>query len=92
VADTAPFTCEFLSVCIQRYVFGQHALAQPGEIAQIRALDSLSYIIWQAHAHNRHAILNTILQELQQGGSLFQLLASASAWMRTSAQSLRHCS
>lgn len=60
----------------------QHALAQPGEIAQVRALDSLSYIIWQAHTYKRHALLHTLFQELQQSGSLFQLLASASAWIR----------
>ena len=60
----------------------QHALDQPIEIVQIRALDSLSYIIWQAHAYHRHAILNTIFQELQQSGGLFQLLANTSAGVR----------
>ncbi len=60
----------------------QHALAQPIDQAQVRALDSLSYIIWQACARKRHALLDTIFQELQQSGSLFQLLASASAWIR----------
>jgi HEAT repeat protein len=60
----------------------QHALTQPIEIVQVCALDSLSYLIWQAHARKRHAVLNTIFQELQQSGCLFQLLASASARMR----------
>ncbi|HEY3992434.1 MAG TPA: hypothetical protein VGM01_06085 [Ktedonobacteraceae bacterium] len=67
-------------VRVMRWI--QHALAQPDEIAQMRALDSLSYIVWQAHSHNRHTILNTVFQELQQSGSLFQLLTSSSAWIR----------
>jgi HEAT repeat protein len=57
-------------------------LAQPVETAQVRALDSLSYLIWQAHAQRRRAVLQTIAQELQESGSIFQLLASASARVR----------
>jgi HEAT repeat protein len=60
----------------------QHALTQPSEIVQVCALDSLSYLIWQAHARNRHAFLNTTFQELEQSACLFQLLASASAQVR----------
>jgi HEAT repeat protein len=60
----------------------EHTFAQPIDPGQVRALDSLSSIIWQAHAHGRCTLLRTIFQELQQSGSLFQLLASASAWIR----------
>lgn len=59
-----------------------HGLAQPIEIVQVCALDSLSYLIWQARAQRRRAVLQTITQELQESGSIFQLLASASAWVR----------
>jgi HEAT repeat protein len=60
----------------------QHTLVQPIQQQQDRALGTLSSIIWQAHAYHRHALLQTIFQELQQSGSFFQLLASTSAWVR----------
>lgn len=60
----------------------EHALAQPINQVQVCTLDSLSSLIWQAHAHHKPTSLNTILQELQQSGSLFQLLASANPWIR----------
>ncbi|HVU68730.1 MAG TPA: HEAT repeat domain-containing protein, partial [Ktedonobacteraceae bacterium] len=60
----------------------QHALTQPIDQIQVRALDSLSSLIWQAHARHQHAQLKLIFQELQQGGCLFQLLASANAGVR----------
>ena len=59
-----------------------HALAQPVEMVQVCALDSLSYVIWQARARHRRTALLTIRTELVQSGSVFQLLASASAWVR----------
>jgi HEAT repeat protein len=59
-----------------------YALAQTPEIVQICALDSLSYLIWQAHLQHRRAILDIITQEILQSGTLFQLLASSSAWVR----------
>lgn len=59
-----------------------HALAQPVEMVEVCALDSLSYVIWQARARHRRAVLLTIRTELVQSGSVFQLLASASAWVR----------
>lgn len=59
-----------------------HGLAQPIEMVQVYALDSLSYLIWQARAQRRRAVLQTITQELQESGSIFQLLASGSAWVR----------
>jgi HEAT repeat protein len=59
-----------------------HALAQPVEMIEICALDSLNYVIWQARARHRHAMLHTISEALRQSGSIFQLLASASAWVR----------
>lgn len=59
-----------------------HALAQPIEMVEVCALDSLSYVIWQARARHRRAVLCTISKELLQSGSIFQLLASASAWVR----------
>ncbi len=60
----------------------QHVLSQPIEQLQTHALDTLSYIIWQARARNRRGLLKAIFQELQQGGSFLQLLASASAEIR----------
>lgn len=65
-----------------------HAFSQPIEMVQVCALDSLSYVIWQARARRRRALLLTISQELQQSGSIFQLLASASAWVRQRAVEL----
>jgi len=59
-----------------------YALAQTSEMVQICALDSLSYVIWQAHLRQRRVILHIITQELLQSGTLFQLLASSSAWVR----------
>ncbi len=59
-----------------------HSLAQPVEMVQICALNSLSYLIWQARLQQRRAVLRTICEELQQSGNIFQLLDSASAWVR----------
>jgi HEAT repeat protein len=59
-----------------------HALTQPIEMVEVCALDSLSYVIWQARARHRRAVLCTISKELQQSESIFQLLSSASAWVR----------
>lgn len=60
----------------------QHALTQPIDQIQVRALDALSSLIWQAHARHQHAQLKLIFQKLQQGGCLFQLLASPNAGVR----------
>jgi HEAT repeat protein len=60
----------------------QHALVQPLDQVQVRALDSLSSLIWQAHARHQRAQLRIIFQELQQGNCLWQLLASANASIR----------
>lgn len=65
-----------------------HAMAQPLEMVQICALDSLSYLICQARRQHRHEILLTISEQLQQSGCIFQLLASTSAWVRQRAVEL----
>ena len=65
-----------------------HALAQPVEMVEVCALDSLSYIVWQARAHHRRTVLHAISEELGRGGTVFQLLASASAWVRQRAVEL----
>jgi HEAT repeat protein len=59
-----------------------HSLVQPGEMAQVCALDSLSYLIWHARLQRRHKVLNIIVQEMEQSGVSFQLLASPSSWVR----------
>ena len=59
-----------------------HILSQPPEMAQICALDSLNYLLWQARLQRKRAAMHIITQELVGSGSIFQLLASASAWVR----------
>ncbi|MEO7019222.1 MAG: hypothetical protein ABI234_03625 [Ktedonobacteraceae bacterium] len=59
-----------------------HALAQPPEMVQVCALDSLSYLLWQARLQHRRTALHIITQALVESGSIFQLLASASSWVR----------
>ncbi|MGH2509325.1 MAG: HEAT repeat domain-containing protein [Ktedonobacteraceae bacterium] len=59
-----------------------HALDQLPEAAQVCALDSLSYLLWQAHIQHRHTAQHIITQALAESGSIFQLLTSASAWVR----------
>lgn len=59
-----------------------HVLSQPPETARICALDSLGYLLWQARIQHRRASLNIITHELAESGSIFQLLADASARVR----------
>lgn len=59
-----------------------HTLAQPMEMAQVCALDSLSYLLWQARLHHKRAALYLITQSLAESGTIFQLLASSSTWVR----------
>ncbi len=59
-----------------------HALIQPSESTQIGAIDSLSYLVWQAQMYHRRQALNVIVQELQESGTIVQLLTSSSSWVR----------
>ncbi len=65
-----------------------HILDQPSEMAQACALDSLSYLLWQARVQRKYAAVRIITQELVGSGSIFQLLANASAWVRQRAVEL----
>ena len=57
-------------------------LHQPQEEAQITALESLSYLLWQAKRHRRKKALHEISQEIVREGTAMQLLASPKAWVR----------
>ncbi|HEY0757408.1 MAG TPA: HEAT repeat domain-containing protein [Ktedonobacteraceae bacterium] len=70
------------SVLVRVLRWLQHTLVQPIQLYQDHALNTLSYIIWQAHARQRHGLLQAIYYELQQGGCFLQLLASSSAQAR----------
>jgi HEAT repeat protein len=63
-------------------------LAQPEEETQITALDSLAYLLWQAHTHGHRQATNEITSELLREGSVFHLLTSHSAWVRQRAVEL----
>jgi HEAT repeat protein len=57
-------------------------LAQPEEEIQVTALDSLAYLLWQAHTHGQKQAANEISQELLREGTVLHLLNSSSAWVR----------
>jgi HEAT repeat protein len=59
-----------------------HALGRTGELARVCALDSLSYIVWQAHTRQRSLVLRTIGTELGHSGCVLHLLTCASARVR----------
>ncbi|HTK08019.1 MAG TPA: HEAT repeat domain-containing protein [Ktedonobacteraceae bacterium] len=58
------------------------AVQQHREEAQITALDSLAYLLWQAHIQRRKQAWHDISQAIIQDGSLFLLLDDPSAWVR----------
>lgn len=57
-------------------------LSQPEEEVQAIALDSLAYIAWQARARGQKKAYQEISDEIWREGTAFQLLGSASAWVR----------
>jgi HEAT repeat protein len=59
-----------------------HVLTQSSETAQICALDSLSYLLWQARTGRRHRAIETIRQELARDEVISQLLMSTQPWIR----------
>lgn len=65
-----------------------HVLNQLSEVPQICALDALSYLLWQARIQHKRMARHMITQALAESGSIFQLLTSASAWVRRRAVEL----
>jgi len=59
-----------------------HALGRRDDLARVCALDSLGYIIWQAHVRQRSVVLWTIGSELAHSGCVLHLLTSACARVR----------
>lgn len=59
-----------------------HILDRPSAMAQVCALDSLSYLLWQARLQQKRAAVRIITQDLVESGNIFQLLTSASARVR----------
>ena len=59
-----------------------HALMEPPTETQVRALDSLTYLIWQARIQRLRILLTTITREIEQSGAIAQVLASPSALVR----------
>jgi HEAT repeat protein len=70
------------------YVLGEAAASLSGgevigqEEAQVTALDSLAYIVWQARRRGRSAALHALSETVWRDGMALQLLASGSAWVR----------
>lgn len=58
------------------------ALQQPREEVQVTALDSLSYLAWQARTQGKKQAFEAISHEITRNGTASQLLASPSAWVR----------
>lgn len=59
-----------------------HALGRRDDQARVCALDSLGYILWQAHIRQRSVVLWTIGTELAHSGCLLHLLTSDCARVR----------
>jgi HEAT repeat protein len=57
-------------------------LHESPEDAQAAALDSLSYLAWQAHTHGNKKAKYEISHEIWQDGTVLYLLANQSAWIR----------
>lgn len=64
------------------------ALHRPQEEVQITALESLSYLLWQAKRHSRKKALYEISKEIVREGTAVQLLASPNPWVRRRAVEL----
>ncbi len=60
----------------------RQALHRPQEEVQVTALDSLSYLLWQARTHNRRKAFHEISNEIMFDGTLSRLLSSPSSWVR----------
>ncbi len=58
------------------------ALHQPREEVQVTALDSLSYLMRQAHKRGQMKTLRKIIHEIMLDGAFPRLLSSPSAWVR----------
>jgi HEAT repeat protein len=58
------------------------ALHDEQEEVQITALDSLAFLLWQAHIQHRKQAWNEICEEIIRDGNLFNLLRDKSAWVR----------
>jgi len=60
----------------------RQALQGPREEVQVTALDSLSYLLWQARARSQRKAFHEISNEIMFDGTLSRLLTSPSAWVR----------
>jgi len=56
--------------------------AQAPEEAQVTALDSLGYMLWQAQTHKLKQAWHDISQEIIHNGIIIQLLYDSSPWVR----------
>jgi len=63
-------------------------LRQQQEEAQITALDSLSYLLWQARVHGQKKARAAISTEILLDGTAIELLTNSSAWVRQRAVEL----
>ena len=58
------------------------ALHQPQEEIQITALESLSYLLWEAKRHSQKKAVHEISEEVVSEGTVAQLLAHPDSWVR----------
>jgi HEAT repeat protein len=63
-------------------------LAQEQEDIQVTALDSLTYLLWQARTHGQKQTWNEISQQILRDETSMRLLSSNSAWVRQRATEL----